>query len=216
MAEELGKIEKPLAEDYKSGRKLFFIPLIISQKDAPLEIAIKIDHYWDEVESQINNLEAKLGAVDSMYHELIPEEGEEGTSALKELSLGSFNVVQSRLTRGAKLEAAENKEILTELMDWSRCLSLGLQNHQVVSKIYEFYTEANKKRNDFISKKLNETLKADTAGILIMAEGHHIQFPPDIKVFYVSPPVLDEIKRWIRDNEKKIQEQQAKETESPS
>lgn len=216
MSEELGKIEKPLAEEYRSGRKLFFIPMIISQKDLPLEIAVKIDHYWDEIESQLENLETKLGAVASIYHELIPDEGEEGVKALKDLNLGSFDIVQSRLARGAKLEAAESKDILTELMDWSRCLSIGLQNHQVVSKIFEFYTEANKKRNEFITKKLNETLKAETSGILIMAEGQHIQFPSDIKVFYISPPVLDDIKRWLRDNEKKIEESQAKETENPA
>ncbi len=216
MAEELGKIEKPSVEGYKSGRKLFFVPMVITQKDLPLEIAVKIDHYWDEIESQLTNLENKLGSVVSVFHELIPEGGEEGLKTLKELKMGSYNVVQCRLERGAKLEAAEDNEILTELMDWSRCLSIGLQNHQVVSRIYEYYSEANKKRNEFIAKRLNECLKEETAGVLIMAEGHHIQFPPDIKVFYVSPPILDEIKRWFRDNEKKIQESQSKEKEGQS
>jgi hypothetical protein len=211
MAEELGKIEKPSVEGYKSGRKLFFVPMVLSQKELPLEIAIKIDHYWDEIESQLSNLEAKLGIVVSIYHELIPEGGEEGVKALKELNLGSYNIVQNRLAKGAKLEATEDNQILTELMDWSRCLSIGLQNQEVVSRIYQYYTEANQKRNEFIARKLNETLKEETAGILIMAEGHHVQFPPDVKVFYVSPPVLDEIKRWLRDNEKKVNESQEKE-----
>jgi len=26
-----------------------------------------------------------------------------------------------------------------------------------------------------------------------------VQFPPDIEVFSVAPPVLDEIHRWLRD-----------------
>ena len=30
MSEELGKIEKPLAEDFKAGRKLYFVPLVFS------------------------------------------------------------------------------------------------------------------------------------------------------------------------------------------
>jgi hypothetical protein len=211
MSEELGKIEKPTVDEYKSGRKLYFVPLVLSPKELPLEFLVKIDHYWDEVASHLSNLETKLGAVVGIYHELIPEGGEEGLKVLKELNLGSYNLVQSHLASGAKLEGIEDNTILTELMDWSRCLSLGLQNHEVITKIYQFYTEANKKRNDFITKKLNETLKEETAGILIMAEGHHVQFPPDTKVFYVSPPILDDIKRWMRDNESKIRETEAKE-----
>jgi hypothetical protein len=210
MSEELGRIEKPPVEEFKSGRKLYFVPLVLSPKELPLEVLVKIDHYWDEVASHLSNLETKLGTVAGIYHELIPEGGEEGLKVLKELNLGSYNIVQSHLANGAKLEGTEDNTILTELMDWSRCLSLGLQNHEVITRIYEFYTEANKKRNEFITKKLNETLKEETSGILIMAEGHHVQFPPDTKVFYVSPPILDDIKRWMRDNEPKIRESETK------
>ena len=34
-----------------------------------------------------------------------------------------------------------------------------------------------------------------------MREGHQVQFPADIEVFYVSPPGLDDIKRWLRTKE---------------
>jgi len=95
--------------------------------------------------------------------------------------------------------------LLTEFMDWSRCLSVGLQNQKVLTKVYEFYTEASKKRNEHIAKQIDETLKANEIGILLMGEGHQVQFPPDIQVFYVTPPALDEIKRWLRDQEAKSQ-----------
>ena len=215
MAEELGKIEKPSVEEFKGGRKLFFVPLILSGKDLPLEFVVKVDNFWDEAESHISNLESKLGPVNRIYHELIPESGEEGLKLVKELNVGSYNLVKNRVEKGASLEATEDNEILTELMDWSRCLSLGLQNKNVFSKIYNFYTEANNKRNESITKKLNESLKENETGLLIMAEGHHIQFPADIKVFYVSPPALDEIKRWLRDYEMKAREAQAKEASEP-
>ncbi len=38
-----------------------------------------------------------------------------------------------------------------------------------------------------------------------MREGHQVQFPTDIEVFYVAPPGLDEIKRWIRAREEEPQ-----------
>ena len=34
---------------------------------------------------------------------------------------------------------------------------------------------------------------------MFIREGHQVQFPSDIQVFYVAPPALDEIKRWLRD-----------------
>jgi hypothetical protein len=35
--------------------------------------------------------------------------------------------------------------------------------------------------------------------LLFIREGHLVQFPPDIDVFSVAPPALDEIHRWARD-----------------
>ena len=55
--------------------------------------------------------------------------------------------------------------------------------------------------NEFIAKRLDETLKPDEIGILFMREGHQVQFPADIQAFYVAPPALDEINRWLRDHE---------------
>jgi hypothetical protein len=86
-------------------------------------------------------------------------------------------------------------------MDWNRCLIVGLQNPKVTTKVYEFYLEAAKKRNEQIARKIDATLKDDEIGLLLMREGHQVQFPADIQVFYVSPPALDEIKRWLRERE---------------
>jgi hypothetical protein len=210
MPEELGKIEKPAAAEFEGGRKLFFVPMVVSAKDLPLEYLVKVDNYWDEVESHLSSLESKLGPANHVYQELVPQGGEEGIKLIQELNLGSYNVVRSRMDKGATFLAVENNDILSELMDWSRCLSVGLQSQKVFSRIYEFYNEANKLRNQDITAKLNETLKENETGILIMAEGHSIQFPADIKVFYVAPPSLDGIRRWMRDYEAKLKEQEAK------
>ena len=63
MAEELGKIEKPAAEEYKEGRKLFFIPLIYRGVESPDDYLIKFNKYWEQVIKQIAELETKLGIV---------------------------------------------------------------------------------------------------------------------------------------------------------
>jgi hypothetical protein len=206
MPEGLGKIEKPILDDFKSGRKLFFVPLIFSSRDSPADFLEIFNKYWTQVDSQLGNLEAKLGQVKKIYHEMIPKRGPEGLNLLKELNSSSYNIVQTRVEKGCQLEAVEDDDIMTELMDWSRCLSLGLQSQKVVSKIYEFYNESNKKRNEFIARRLDETLKADETGILFLGEGHRVQFPSSIRIIYVSPPALDEVQRWIRNYQAKSRE----------
>ncbi|MCK4863611.1 MAG: hypothetical protein KAS25_04895 [Dehalococcoidales bacterium] len=203
MAEELGKIEKPPVEDFKKGRKLYFIPLIYSVEDLPEDYLEKFDKYWEQVEKQIAELVSKLGEVNRIYHELVAAAGDEGCKTVKELSDRSHKIVQTCLEKKAQMEAAEDSDILTEFMDWSRCLIIGLQNPKVVSKVYESYMEIGKKRNEHIARKIDETLKENETGILLMRENHQVQFPSDIQVFYIAPPALDEIKRWLRERENK-------------
>jgi len=203
MSEELGKIEKPPVGKFKRGRKLYFVPLIYCGRESPAEYLEKFNKYWNQVENQMSELELKLGKVEKIYHELIPAGGKDGVKVIKGLNDKSYQTIKNRLDKGARLEATEDSELLTEFMDWSRCLALGLQNRKVFIKIYESYTEASKKRNEHIARQIDETLKADETGVLFMREGHQVQFPPDIQVFYVAPPALDEIKRWLRDREAK-------------
>ena len=219
MAEELGKIEKPTVEQFTKERKLFFVPLIFSLPETERDFAEMIGRYWDDVDTQINNLEGKLGSVSKIFHEMVPEGGEPGSNVIKELNSAGYEIVQSRIAKGAEVRPIEDVDLFTEFMDWNRCLSIGLQNRKVIAKVYESYAEVLTKRNEDIAKKLDENLKEKEIGILIMREGHHVQFPSDIDVFYISPPALDELKRWLRKREEELQAEFArvsKEAEEPT
>jgi len=105
MSEELGKIEKPPAEEFKRGRKLYFVPLIYCGRESPADYLEKFNKYWNQVENQMSDLELKLGKVDRIYHELIPVGGEDGLKAIKELNDKSCQIIKNRLDKGAQLEA---------------------------------------------------------------------------------------------------------------
>lgn len=201
---ELGKIEKPAAEEFRAGKNIFFIPLIFNSHDLPGEYNDICKLYWKQVDEQISKLESSLSPVKKIFHELVTDGGEAGLDNLEKLKIMSHDLVSGKMQKGASLESTEDNESLTELMDWSRCLSLGLQNQKVFSTIYAAYTEANKKRYESISKLLADGIKEKESCIVIMGENHRAQFPSDAQVFYVAPPALDEVKRWLRDYEEKI------------
>jgi hypothetical protein len=209
MAEELGKIEKPAVDSFKQGRKLFFVPVLYAGGDSPEEFTKLLGKYWEQVARQLDELSLKLGAVQRIFHEMIDAGGEPGALAVKELDERSFGIIKSFMDKKAVLEALEDTNLLTEYMDWSRCLMIGLQSPGVMAKVYEMYLESGKKRNEFIKKKIDESLKQNEIGILMMRENHQVQFPADIQVFYVSPPALDEVKRWSRDRANKPEEEES-------
>jgi hypothetical protein len=210
MAEELGKIEKPAVDTFKKERKLFFVPVIYYNQESPADYIKILNKYWEQVGRQLEELTAKLGDVKKIYHEMIDIGGEQGASSIKEINEQSYNIIKLYMGKNAQLEALEDSGLLTEFMDWSRCLMIGLQNPNVVSKVYESYIETGKKRNEGISRKIDDSLLDDEIGILLMRENHQVQFPGDIQVFYVSPPALDEIKRWAREQENKPAKEETK------
>ena len=199
MAEQLGKIEKPEAEHFTSKRKLCIVPLIFSSEKAPAEYVEKFNLYWEQVSQHVANLESKIGKASHVYHESIDLAGEDGLKIVEKLNASCYQIARDKCQSGAVLEATEDKELAEESMDWERFLLMGFISQKVAKMVSEFYVEAMRKRFEHIARKIDETLKANEAGILFIREGHMVQFPEDIEVFSVAPPALDEIRRWQRD-----------------
>lgn len=204
MSEQLSKIERPSVEGYMAARKIYFIPLIFIPLQPQPDLAEIVNRYWEQAQTQLTNLETKLSKANKVYHELIPVGGEEGAKAIEEINKGSYQIARARLDSGAELFPLESADLLTEFMDWSKCLAVGLQNPKVFDRVWEFYSDAQKRRNEYMAKQIDESLKPGEAGILLMREGHAVQFPTDIQVFYISPPGLDEINRWFRERAAKM------------
>jgi len=210
MAEELGKIEKPEAEQFKGKRKLYVVPLLFSAEDAPQEYVEQFNLYWEQVSRHIANLESKISKVSHVYHEAITLAGEEGMKLVEKLNPASHQIAKGKCQGGAVFEAVEDKELADEAMDWERFLLMGFISHKVAKMVSEFYFEALRKRYEHIAQIINETLKPGEVGMLIIREGHMVQFPPDIEVFSVAPPALDEIHRWQRNRQTTEKKEESK------
>jgi hypothetical protein len=199
MPEQLGKIERLEVEHFKQGKKLYLVPIVYSGEEVPDEYKDKCSRYWQQVAEQLTNLASKIGRVNRVYHESIFQSGEDGMKAMERLNPNSYQIAKTQCDNGAILEAIEEKELFEEVVDWQRCLLLGLISDKVASRVSEFYVEAARKRNEFMAKKISETLRDDEAGLLFIREEYSVQFPSDVEVFSIFPPALDEMHRWLRD-----------------
>ncbi|MBI2980226.1 MAG: hypothetical protein HYY41_05320 [Chloroflexi bacterium] len=198
MAEELGRIGKPEASQFRDKRKLYLVPLLFSWEDAPAEYTEKFNLYWQQVKEHLANLESTIGKVDRVYHESIAMAGEEGLKVLEKLSPASCQIARENCQNGAQFEAIEDTVLAEESMDWERHLVMGFVSEKVAKIVSDFFVEALKKRYEHITKRIDETIKDSEAATFFIREGHRVQFPEDIEVFSVAPPALDDIHRWLR------------------
>lgn len=198
MTETIGKFEKPSAEKFKSERKLLLIPLLYAGDGSPQDYLEKLSTYWRQVEDQINNLESKIGRISKIYFESVSLPGDEGMKIIEKINEKSYHLVKSKCEQGAELQSTEDIELFVESMDWSNCLRV-VMGEKAFAKVSELLQAASEKRYEFIARQIDETLKDKEVGALFIREDHAVQFPPNLQVFYVAPPALDDIHRWFRD-----------------
>ena len=204
MTQELGRIGRPSAELYRGRRKLILAPLVYSplppdaaETDEP-EGAAALQNYWEQMQTQVAALENALGGIRRVYHESVTAGGDAGLEQLRSADRRSYNFVSAKQESGAALEATESLELLLETLDWQRCLMLPMSSPAVAGRLQEWHAAANRRRYQHIADRIAETLEDDAVGLLLIGEGHQVQFPADLEVFYVAPPALDQFRRWLR------------------
>lgn len=203
MSTELGKIERPEAEQFRPERKIYLVPLVFSPRKPPPDYAGLYEQYWSGVWEHLLKLETRIGSIAHIYHDAVGMAGDEGVRVAEQMSEKSAAVARAKLEAGATFEALEDPDLVAENMDWQRCLMAGLASQKVSELAWNSYNETLKRRYEVMSKRIDETLKPEEAGLLFVAEGHRIQFPTDVRVFYVSPPALDAIHRWLQDQQRR-------------
>jgi len=211
MTQELGKVERPAAEQYRGKRKLLLVPLLYApQTDNEEGLAI-VARYWEQVRIQTGALEASLGSLSHVYCESLVQGGTEGLSYLEMADQNSYELVKAKCEAGAALEPTEDQETFMEMVDLQRFMVLPLASQKVASRLQEWFTESDRARYLHIAQRIDTTLEADETGLILIGERHQVQFPPDIEVFYVSPPALDEYRRWLLNWVTRQREQQVPE-----
>ena len=199
MTQELGRIERPSAEDFRGKRKLLLVPQLYHPPTLEEDGAAILNRYWEQTRSQILSLEAGLGPVKHVYHESVVEGDEDGIRSLEAAETPSLALVREWRQAGATLEATEDAEGLWETLDLQRCLMVPFSSEKVAIQLRQWFNDSVRRRYEHIAGRIDETLGQDEVGLLIINERHQVQFPADVDVFFVAPPALDEFRRWLDD-----------------
>ena len=75
---------------------------------------------------------------------------------------------------------------------------IPLASPSVGSRLQEWHSDSNRQRYEHIANQIDSTLGENETGLLLISERHQVQFPDDVEVFYISPPALDEYRRWFQ------------------
>ena len=199
MTQELGRIERPSAEDYQGKRKLLLVPNLYYPQILEEDGTAILNRYWEQTRAQISSLETVLGPVKHIYHGSVAEGGDEGVKGLEAGETPSLAIIMEKCQSGATLEATEDADVLRENLDLQRCLMLPLSSEQVAVELREWFNDSVRRRYEHISARIDETLGENEVGLLVINERHQVQFPSDMVVFFVAPPALDEFRRWLDD-----------------
>ncbi len=199
MTTPLTQMPKPEAAQFSGQRKLFLVPIFLFPPDSPDDATQLLERYWTEVRDQIQNLERSLGAVRYVFHETIYAGSEDGLKMVEVMNPFGCSFIQALCGAGAMLEATEDQAVVEEHSDWQRCLSIGLMSEKVMNLAITGIQETTQQRFDYIGQRISETLQENEVGVLFISEGHRVQFPTDVQVFFVAPPALDALRRWIGD-----------------
>ncbi len=197
--EELGRIEKPDASPVIGKRKVYLITMVSPLPGAPEGFTSRLKNYWEAVDKNVSQLEARAGMVNRIFHEAVSVSGDLGLNLVSQVNQPAWSMIKNRMDSGATLEAFDNDDLFSQIVDWSRCAQVGLTSQAVADVIQAKYSEAAEARYASMSEKLEEKLGDSETAIVIMSSARGVTMPEGAEQFNVMPPELDELVRWTRE-----------------
>ncbi len=208
--EEIGSVGKAPAGDMLIIRKVYLVTMVQPSHGSLDGFQERYDSYWNAVDTQVSQLEAKAGVVARIFAEGVVGRGDDAMLMLQQSNPGAHRLVRQRVTAGAVFEEFEEEDLFRQVIDWARCLQSGLISRTVVEAIQANYNEVSNKRNEHLQKRLEEGIR-DTEAALLLAADPGVKLPDGVERFFVSPPELDELGRWIQQANEAIRQQIADE-----
>ncbi len=209
-AEELGSVGKAIAGDILTSRKVYIVTMVQPSPGAPNGFEDRYNAYWNAIEQQLSQIEAKAGTVVRIFAEGVIGRGDDAMLILQQTNPAAYLVVRQRVSAGAVFEEFEDTGLFGQVVDWGRCLQVGLISQTVAEHIQVKYTEAADKRAEHLLGQLEGGILESEAALVLSGDSN-TKIPDGIERFLISPPELDELHRWVQQANEAIRQQVAQE-----
>jgi len=196
-----------------TGRKLLYIPIIHSSADMGSlseslkkeylsrygarkwrEHAREVEGFWDLVTRRVLSLPLNFRQV-KIYQDGLPYCGRELDIAREAATKGSKNhrLLLSLVSRGAMLVGTEDPELLVEEYQQLKTAVGGTGQTAPLRQAQDrpqAQAELMQRRDDFIARRIAETLAEGETGLLFIGALHQVGelLPKDIQLTYLFPP----------------------------
>ena len=190
---------RPQADRFVGKKNLFLVPNFVASPGTPQEGKDLIARYWSEVRDSISNLERSLGTVAKVYHEMVCDDGDAGIRHVELMNPDACTLISAICQSTGEIRSLEDVELVAEHTDWQRVLSIGPASHKVLTAALEGFQTTLATRYERIAERISDDLADGETAVLFIREDHRVQFPADIQVFFVAPPSLDALKRWLEE-----------------
>jgi hypothetical protein len=89
--------------------------------------------------------------------------------------------VKKLVENGATFEATEDRMLVAESTSWGE----AIKNNPLDTVSLEMYQETNRERNNYVSRRIAESLRDEETGVLFMKPGRTINLNTNIKIIKV-------------------------------
>ena len=161
---------------------LFVVPRMYTQNEfrglvstIPQDFAAKTFEFWSYVEDK---LKAFVGKIERVYRDEICEGGEKALAYLSNIDHENFLIVKKLVDSGAVFEATEDSILVAESISWTEAVKYNPLDQISLEMLQETIRE----RDNYVSRRINETLQDEETGILFMKPDRTVNLNASAKV----------------------------------
>ncbi len=189
------------------ARTLLRIPRMFTKEDLsrmdprlPEDYDEKAKEFWTYLDTRLSALGVRIKKI---YLESIGVAGKRHLDMLGITDPAQHTIVKKLLDSGAELIEAESPELVLETMSWMQRMQDALspdrgEDMSAVQAIGEWMQESLRERDEFVGRKVDESLKDGETGALFMDLSRQVELPNDIRVILTCPfQPRDYVNSWL-------------------
>jgi len=189
------------------ARTLLRVPRMFTKEDLlgmdprlPEDYDEKAKEFWTYVDSRLSALGVRIKKI---YLESIGVSGKRHLDMLGIADPAQHRIVKKLLDSGAELIEAESPELVLETMSWMQRIQDSLyagrgEDTSGVQAMAGWMQESLRERDEFVGKRVGESLREGETGALFMDLSRRIELPDDIRVIVTCPfQPRDYVNSWL-------------------